>query len=365
MLAAHVRRRTDIRQLTPLLAGVCCLCCCLLQVTVRLAMADTPCKIRVLPGTFTSERRCPPHAAGATWRAAASSPGLVPAAAGSRHRRAACAARRHIPLRMLAPFAADRAGEPTEGSNTLVAVWDTQPPEPIVNTIGSYQTTDQQRLPLVIDFGERVLQLNPLKLFSVTGFARCAFWLGDGWLAGWLAAGWLRGACACAGGAAAWARQLLRRRAQSVARRRGPWQAWRGLGGLPRAGAGRRVTRAAQAPLVLMPRCVPPVRRLDVLYEVLEGRIFLIGSISDPEVPVIVTGARARVLGQSSGQMWAPGGRTMPLPPPLLRAGWRHVVLALRGARGAGGRAELGWCGAAGTGRWNRPGCMRCRGLVQ
>jgi hypothetical protein len=44
--------------------------------------------------------------------------------------------------------------------------------QPTVSTIGKYATTDERRIPLLIDFGERLLQLNPLRLFSVTGFSR-------------------------------------------------------------------------------------------------------------------------------------------------------------------------------------------------
>lgn len=57
-----------------------------------------------------------------------------------------------------------------------MAIWDTQPPQPTITTSGGgkFLTTDQTKIPLLVDFGERVLQLNPLKLVKVTGFARCA-----------------------------------------------------------------------------------------------------------------------------------------------------------------------------------------------
>jgi hypothetical protein len=53
-------------------------------------------------------------------------------------------------------------------------VWDTQAPQPAISTVGKYATTDERRIPLLIDFGERVLQLNPLRLFTAEGFTRCA-----------------------------------------------------------------------------------------------------------------------------------------------------------------------------------------------
>ncbi|KAI3424051.1 hypothetical protein D9Q98_009414 [Chlorella vulgaris] len=121
----------------------------------------------------------------------------------------------NAPCTMTVPVGAftDLAGEPTAGSNSLVAIWDTQPPAPTISTIGKYATTDERRIPLLIDFGERVLQLNPLRLFSVTGFSRT-----------------------------------------------------------------------------------------DVLYEVLAGRVYLIGTIADPEEPVIVNvevaaGATTDIMG--------------------------------------------------------------------
>jgi hypothetical protein len=78
-------------------------------------------------------------------------------------------------LWLLAPLlAADSAGVVSEGSNTIVAVWDTQAPQPTIQAVGtSYSSTDESKVTLYLSFGERVLQLNPLRLFTVTGLSRC------------------------------------------------------------------------------------------------------------------------------------------------------------------------------------------------
>lgn len=77
-------------------------------------------------------------------------------------------------LRLLAPLlAADSQGVVSEGSNTIVAVWDTQAPQPTIQAVGtSYSSTDETKVTLYLSFGERVLQLNPLRLFTVTGLSR-------------------------------------------------------------------------------------------------------------------------------------------------------------------------------------------------
>jgi hypothetical protein len=78
-------------------------------------------------------------------------------------------------------------GRPTGPSNTIVAVYDTQGPKPVIRTrkINSIATSDAYPI-ISIDFGERVLGANPLDLFSVTwdppdrGFKRrvqCALFL--------------------------------------------------------------------------------------------------------------------------------------------------------------------------------------------
>ncbi|PSC71772.1 T9SS C-terminal target domain-containing [Micractinium conductrix] len=66
----------------------------------------------------------------------------------------------------------DAVGEPTAASNMLVAVWDQQGPQPVIKQLGKYATTEQPRFPLFIDFGERVLTTNPLRLFQTTGIGR-------------------------------------------------------------------------------------------------------------------------------------------------------------------------------------------------
>jgi hypothetical protein len=53
-----------------------------------------------------------------------------------------------------------------------VVAWDTEPPQPAISAAEGYSSTDQRRIPLLIDFGERVLQLNPLRLFETSGLGR-------------------------------------------------------------------------------------------------------------------------------------------------------------------------------------------------
>lgn len=48
------------------------------------------------------------------------------------------------------------------------------PLQPVISTVGKYSTTDDKRVPLLVDFGERVLEMNPLRLFNTSGFGRCA-----------------------------------------------------------------------------------------------------------------------------------------------------------------------------------------------
>ena len=51
-------------------------------------------------------------------------------------------------------------------------------PQPVISTVGKYSTTDDRRVPLLVDFGERVLEMNPLRLFNTSGFGRWArYWL--------------------------------------------------------------------------------------------------------------------------------------------------------------------------------------------
>lgn len=45
-------------------------------------------------------------------------------------------------------------------------------PQPEVRIAGKYAAADSPRIPLVVDFGRRVQQLNPLGLFNATGFGR-------------------------------------------------------------------------------------------------------------------------------------------------------------------------------------------------
>mgnify|MGYP001810831479 CR=1 FL=1 len=44
--------------------------------------------------------------------------------------------------------------------------------QPVIKQLGKYATTEQPRFPLFIDFGERVLTTNPLRLFQSTGIGR-------------------------------------------------------------------------------------------------------------------------------------------------------------------------------------------------
>ena len=63
-------------------------------------------------------------------------------------------------------------GEPSAASNTLRMTWKTAGPHPTIGTIGKYASTTATRIPLLIDFGERITQLNPLGLFNATGLGR-------------------------------------------------------------------------------------------------------------------------------------------------------------------------------------------------
>ncbi|PRW60571.1 rhamnose-binding lectin-like [Chlorella sorokiniana] len=64
------------------------------------------------------------------------------------------------------------AGEPTAASNTLSLLWDLEGPQPRINTVGRYAAASTPRVPLVIDYGERLATLNPLGLFTARGFGR-------------------------------------------------------------------------------------------------------------------------------------------------------------------------------------------------
>ena len=44
--------------------------------------------------------------------------------------------------------------------------------QPSVRKIGKFLSTSQPKVPLMVDFGERVMALDPLKLFNATGFGR-------------------------------------------------------------------------------------------------------------------------------------------------------------------------------------------------
>lgn len=63
-------------------------------------------------------------------------------------------------------------GEPTAASNTLTLIWDEDAPEPVIGTASKFSSTDARRVPLLIDFGERVTAMNPLDLFKTEGFGR-------------------------------------------------------------------------------------------------------------------------------------------------------------------------------------------------
>lgn len=73
-----------------------------------------------------------------------------------------------------AAAAAGAVGEPTAASNTLTLIWDEDAPQPVIGTAGKYSSTDNRRVPLLIDFGERVAAMNPLDLFKTEGFGRWA-----------------------------------------------------------------------------------------------------------------------------------------------------------------------------------------------
>ncbi|PRW60393.1 type 1 secretion target domain-containing [Chlorella sorokiniana] len=64
------------------------------------------------------------------------------------------------------------AGEPTAASNTLSLLWDLEGPQPRINTVGRYAAASTPRIPLLLDFGERVAMVNPLGLFTARGFGR-------------------------------------------------------------------------------------------------------------------------------------------------------------------------------------------------
>ena len=75
-------------------------------------------------------------------------------------------------VRVLRNALADQAGEPTASSNRLRLLWDQEPPQPVIRIAGKYASTSQPRVPVLIDFGERVLQSNPLGLFNTSGMGR-------------------------------------------------------------------------------------------------------------------------------------------------------------------------------------------------
>ena len=70
------------------------------------------------------------------------------------------------------PSPAELAGEPTAQSNSLSLLWDEAPPRPVIRIAGKYATTSSPKVPILVAFGERVMQSNPLGLFNTTGFAR-------------------------------------------------------------------------------------------------------------------------------------------------------------------------------------------------
>ncbi len=45
-------------------------------------------------------------------------------------------------------------------------------PQPSITTANKYASTNEGRFPLLIDFGKRVMQLNPLNLFTASGLGR-------------------------------------------------------------------------------------------------------------------------------------------------------------------------------------------------
>jgi hypothetical protein len=199
------------------------------------------------------------------------------------------------------PAPADRAGEATAGSNSLVAVWDTQAPAPTIQAVGlKYGTTDQQRLTLHASFGERVLTLNPLRLFTVSGMGRCV-WGGGG----------------CGGQAPVGNHHLptlipaypvvLYTQLNKLL------SICHSLGWVPPVGAAcqhllpiplvdpgpvahreapmRVLTSHMSSRFALL--SVPVARRMDVLYDVLGGQLFVIGNVSNPAEPTVVTSESA------------------------------------------------------------------------
>ncbi|KAL4433769.1 hypothetical protein ABPG75_000210 [Micractinium tetrahymenae] len=75
----------------------------------------------------------------------------------------------NVTVRVAAP---DAIGQASAASNSLVLVWDTSPPQPSICQAGKYSSTDESVIPLLLDFGERVRELNLLNLFNITGAGR-------------------------------------------------------------------------------------------------------------------------------------------------------------------------------------------------
>lgn len=110
-----------------------------------------------------------------------------------------CRAMTAAPATPHAYLPAELAGEPTATSNTLSLLWDEQPPVPSIGIAGKYTTTQAPKVPVLVAFGERVMQANPLGLFNTTGFSRRAGGAGAGCLdAAAAAAAGLSGAAAAA-----------------------------------------------------------------------------------------------------------------------------------------------------------------------
>ncbi len=63
-------------------------------------------------------------------------------------------------------------GRRTLRSNSINAVWDTVKPETRILSANKYGTTDNPHPLIFIDFRERVLASDPLKLFTASGFGR-------------------------------------------------------------------------------------------------------------------------------------------------------------------------------------------------
>lgn len=147
-------------------------------------------------------------------------------------------------------------------------------PQPTITSTSKYASTNEQRFPLLIDFGKRVMELNPLNLFSVSGLGR------------WDAP---------AGGSGPGSAHPPGGQAQPAAHHSSVVVDLRP--GLAVGLAWASLAQPAWCRRVCPLPPPPALARLDTLYDVVQGQIYLVGAVLTPDQPTLVTGLGAALGG--------------------------------------------------------------------